>query len=243
MLQSILSILSKQKPKDIFEAARNCDITTIECLLETGAGPNSMDKNGFTPLHFSARYGQTDAIKTLINAGADCKAKTKHGNTPFDLINKNNPIYGTDAYRRLNDSKRHLLITNIERKTIMDRINYTVNTTEEKVTQTETWGEWKGGIVSFNNDSQGHVAIAGARIIIQNRYAGVPVNDPRNQDKIKMKITDSISEINDDRYRIRDAPDPLAKAKAAVKILHSQGFTVTDDQLSQAGMTRSDLSS
>ena len=43
--------------------------------------------------------------RRLADAGADAKARTKAGETPWDLAKENNAIKGTDAYWRLNDER------------------------------------------------------------------------------------------------------------------------------------------
>ena len=40
------------------------------------------DKNGMTPLHFAAGFGNTEAISTLLNLGADANRQDKIGLVP-----------------------------------------------------------------------------------------------------------------------------------------------------------------
>ena len=47
--------------------------------------------------------GNPAVVITLLDAGADPKAKTTDGKTTFDLAQENDKLKGTDAYWRLND--------------------------------------------------------------------------------------------------------------------------------------------
>ena len=41
----------------------------------------------------------------LLDAGADPKARSKNGLTPFDAARKNEALKGTDVYWRLSDAR------------------------------------------------------------------------------------------------------------------------------------------
>jgi ankyrin repeat protein len=66
----------------IHDAASKGDIKKIAAIL--AADPtqlNAKDKLGNTPLHWAAFHGQLAAVKALVDAGADVKAKNNYG--PF----------------------------------------------------------------------------------------------------------------------------------------------------------------
>ncbi len=69
------------------------------------ANVNERDEKGRTPLHIAARHGNSEAVTALVNSGANSKAKTKDGKTPFDLAYENPQLKGTDAYWMLNDAQ------------------------------------------------------------------------------------------------------------------------------------------
>ena len=54
----------------------------IEALLKAGADANSVKANGTTPLMLAAASGSADAVKVLLDHGANVNAKeTAHGQT------------------------------------------------------------------------------------------------------------------------------------------------------------------
>jgi hypothetical protein len=63
-----IDILLCEAPK-FHENEKNTDI--IKLLIEYGANPNCSDKNGITPLMFSASANDIGAMQVLIDSGAD----------------------------------------------------------------------------------------------------------------------------------------------------------------------------
>ena len=59
------------------------------CLIEAGADPNALDKNGVTPLHRAVRTRCAAAVKALLEGGADPRRKNKNGSTPMLLATQN----------------------------------------------------------------------------------------------------------------------------------------------------------
>jgi uncharacterized protein len=71
--------------------------TIIKILLQHGANPNTVTKQGVetdafmrdirtkaeTPLHRAAAFGSEEAIQLLLNAGAKIDAKDMHGDSPL----------------------------------------------------------------------------------------------------------------------------------------------------------------
>jgi ankyrin repeat protein len=58
---------------------------TVVCLVELGADPNSVDKNGTTPLHRAVRNRCAAAVKALLDMGADRLATNGSGSTATQL--------------------------------------------------------------------------------------------------------------------------------------------------------------
>jgi CubicO group peptidase (beta-lactamase class C family) len=56
-------------------AVRNGDLDRIKMLIETGIDVNKKNEVGFTPLHLARIYNQNDAVKCLIDFGADTTVK------------------------------------------------------------------------------------------------------------------------------------------------------------------------
>ena len=77
----------------------------IQTLLDAGADVMARDEDGWTPLHYAAKYGSPEVIQPLLDAGADSKAKNEEGKTPWDYAQKNDDLKGTKAYWALNDAQ------------------------------------------------------------------------------------------------------------------------------------------
>ncbi len=45
-------------------------------------------KDGYTPLHVAAEYGNAEFIDILLEAGAYTNAKNEDGKTPWDIARK-----------------------------------------------------------------------------------------------------------------------------------------------------------
>ncbi|CAF1285697.1 unnamed protein product [Adineta ricciae] len=57
----------------------------IDVLLRAGANINSVDNDGWTPLHAAAHWDKQDIIKFLLERNADIEAKNYAGQTPLDV--------------------------------------------------------------------------------------------------------------------------------------------------------------
>ena len=59
-----------------------------------------------TPLHGAARWSNSpDVVKALLDTGANPKANASDGSTPWDLIQKNDALKGTDVYWLLHETR------------------------------------------------------------------------------------------------------------------------------------------
>lgn len=82
-------------------------------MLKNGADVNSVDKDGFTSLHFTARkgdYGISDRIqiaKLLIEYGAYVNLLNKYGETPLQLAIQNGEYFYCEIPIQ-HDGKPHL---------------------------------------------------------------------------------------------------------------------------------------
>lgn len=57
----------------------------IQQLLAAGADPNAIDKGGVTPLHRAVRNRCANAVRVLLEGGADARRKNKSGSTAMTL--------------------------------------------------------------------------------------------------------------------------------------------------------------
>jgi hypothetical protein len=67
---------------------------------------NARDEDGSTALMYAARNNTNpEVLSVLLKAGADGKARDSSGKTAYDCAQDNKRLKGTDAYRKLNDTK------------------------------------------------------------------------------------------------------------------------------------------
>lgn len=66
-------------------AAANGYMSVIKFLVENNASLDEVDDDLWQPIHLAACWGYIDVIEYLVQAGADLDAKTKNGETPFDI--------------------------------------------------------------------------------------------------------------------------------------------------------------
>jgi ankyrin repeat protein len=65
---------------DLFEASAVGDTERLRELLDGGAGPNDFAPDGFTPLTLAAFFKHPDAVRLLLERGADVhqRARNEH---------------------------------------------------------------------------------------------------------------------------------------------------------------------
>lgn len=66
-------------------AAANGYSLVVEFLLDQNVSTDITDKDLWQPIHAAACWGHPDVIELLVQAGADLSAKTKNGETPYDI--------------------------------------------------------------------------------------------------------------------------------------------------------------
>jgi ankyrin repeat protein len=71
--------------------------TTIVCIIEAGADPNTVNKRDVSPLHQAVRTRCATAVRTLLERGADPARKNKSGSTPMLLATHNTGRGGTGS--------------------------------------------------------------------------------------------------------------------------------------------------
>jgi uncharacterized protein len=68
----IAAVREAAPPHDVFEAATFGDVDGLH------GDPNVYSADGFTPLHFAVMGGHVDAARSLLEAGADPNAMSRH---------------------------------------------------------------------------------------------------------------------------------------------------------------------
>ncbi len=85
LAEKILSL--RPEPPDIFEAAALGDTERLRALLRSNPELlRSYSPDGWTPLHLAAFFGNTEAARLLVEAGAplDAKSRNSLANTPLN---------------------------------------------------------------------------------------------------------------------------------------------------------------
>ena len=71
----------------VLKAAKQGDVASLRRLVASDAGLlDARDKDGSTPLHCAAWKGHVEAVRVLLDAGADVGAKSRndhYGDTPL----------------------------------------------------------------------------------------------------------------------------------------------------------------
>mmetsp|Transcript_89087 Transcript_89087/g.237741 ORF Transcript_89087/g.237741 Transcript_89087/m.237741 type:complete len:156 (+) Transcript_89087:1457-1924(+) len=70
----------------LHHAAARGRVATVRVLLELKADLNQTTKEEMTALHIAAEVGHADAVKALLEAGADPTVCDQHGRFPADLV-------------------------------------------------------------------------------------------------------------------------------------------------------------
>ncbi|RWS24883.1 protein phosphatase 1 regulatory subunit 16A-like protein [Leptotrombidium deliense] len=65
--------------------AANGYLMVVEFLLDQHVSTDVVDDDMWQPIHAAACWGHPDVVEMLVQAGADLNAKTKNGETPFDI--------------------------------------------------------------------------------------------------------------------------------------------------------------
>lgn len=68
---------------DFLDALFSRDLTKLDKMLAEGADINMKDERGWTPLYFAVEYDDLDAVKTLLERGANRYARNNAGGNPF----------------------------------------------------------------------------------------------------------------------------------------------------------------
>ena len=92
--------------QSLFDLVKMGTPEQVQVAIKSGAQVNDSDTLGQTPLMHGAECNEnSDVITTLLNAGADAKAKSIEGRTAFDYAQNNHKIKGTKAYWDLNNAR------------------------------------------------------------------------------------------------------------------------------------------
>jgi ankyrin repeat protein len=65
-------------PLDLFEASALGDVDRLRDLLDGGADPNEFAPDGFTPLTLAAFFNHPEAVRLLLERGADVHQRARN---------------------------------------------------------------------------------------------------------------------------------------------------------------------
>jgi ankyrin repeat protein len=72
---AITGLCAGTPSEELYQAIRANDLARLQSLIKDPANVNLKDRRGATPLMYAAAVGSVDAVKLLLGAGADAKAK------------------------------------------------------------------------------------------------------------------------------------------------------------------------
>src|SRR5438270_8474760 len=77
-------VLSGAGPADeVYQAIRANELARLKTLIRTKSEANVKDEAGDTPLMHAAAIGSLDAVKLLVDAGADVNGRNTFESTPL----------------------------------------------------------------------------------------------------------------------------------------------------------------
>src|ERR1041385_3091971 len=81
MFAMVGTIAIAQEPEKFYSAIRENNLTQLKALLGSKASAPVADDRGITPLMYAAEIGSLDAMRLLIDRGADVNAQNAFGST------------------------------------------------------------------------------------------------------------------------------------------------------------------
>src|SRR5260370_38955975 len=79
---SVIAAFAQEPSDRFYQAIRNNDLSTLRTLLKT-SNANLKDQKESTPLMYAAAFGSVDAMKILLDAGADANAQNALSVSPL----------------------------------------------------------------------------------------------------------------------------------------------------------------
>ncbi|UYV85156.1 PPP1R16B [Cordylochernes scorpioides] len=80
-----LEVQDNQGATPLHVASANGYVSVVEFLLDNNVAPDAADQDHWQPIHAAACWGHPEVIELLVQAGANLNAKTKNGETPYDI--------------------------------------------------------------------------------------------------------------------------------------------------------------
>lgn len=80
-----LEFRDEQGATPLHIAAANGYVSVVEFLLDQHVSTDVCDNDQWQPIHAAACWGHPDVLEMLVQAGGDLNARTKNGETPYDI--------------------------------------------------------------------------------------------------------------------------------------------------------------
>src|SRR3990167_5866431 len=75
--------------QQLIDASEGRDLKLVIDLLDRGANPNAVGRNGITPLHRASAYGRLEVVIALLDRGADPNISDEHNETSLYKASQN----------------------------------------------------------------------------------------------------------------------------------------------------------
>ncbi|XP_022646332.1 protein phosphatase 1 regulatory inhibitor subunit 16B-like isoform X2 [Varroa destructor] len=146
-------------------ASANGYISVVEFLLENGVATDAADCDLWQPIHAAACWGHPDVVELLVQSGADLNAKTKNGETPFDICED------PELKERIKELRNEMEIKRLSQLSQRLRRSHSQNTRSQSVRRTS---------VREKNKISRREAIEEARIRQENQSRNAISSDGTN---------------------------------------------------------------
>lgn len=148
-------------------AASTGQVAVIEFLLENSAYIDAESPNGSTPLMMAAMYGSPEAVKVLIQAGADLGIKNQLGLTALDF-----------AVRGNRQNAKELIATGLQRQAARAAKAQTPKLTPNDVSVQTAPSQATTQAGPVNTPSTANTAESSAPVLPPAAEASVPASKP-----------------------------------------------------------------
>ena len=81
--------MSQENYEAMIIAINRNNVKQLKGVIQEGANVNAVDTDGWTPVHWAARWGHIESLRVLIQECADVNIQNKKGESPLHLAAEN----------------------------------------------------------------------------------------------------------------------------------------------------------